>query len=178
MLNQTNMARSSYYYHKRRTQLNDKYQDVKELIKQIYNHHKGRLGYRRITLAIRQKGIVINHKIVLRLMKLLGLKSLIRIKKYKSYKGEQGKIAPNILQRNFEATQPNQKWATDVTEFNVSSNKLYLSLVIDLFNGEIISYELSERPNFNQITNMHKKSFRRIPNNTNLILHSDQAWQY
>ena len=148
------------------------------MIKQICNHHKGRLGYRRITLAIKQKGIVINHKTVLRLMKILELKSLIRIKKYKSYKGEQGKIAPNILQRNFKTANPNEKWATDVTEFNVSGNKLYLSPIIDLFNGEIISYDLSERPNFNQITNMLKKSFKRIPNNTNLILHSDQGWQY
>ena len=84
-------------------------------------------------------------------MKILGLKSLIRIKKYKSYKGEQGKIAPNILQRNFNAVNPNEKWATDVTEFNVSGNRLYLSPIIDLFNGEIMSYELSQRPSFNQI---------------------------
>jgi len=111
-------------------------------------------------------------------MKVLGLKSLIRLKKYKSYRGEQGKIAPNILQRNFKATAPNQKWATDITEFNISGNKLYLSPIIDLFNGEIISYELSERPNFNQICNMLKKSFKCIPNNSNLILHSDQGWQY
>ncbi len=178
LLNCMNMARSSYYYYEKRSQLNDKYQDIKNLIKQIYNHHKGRLGYRRITLLIRQKGIIINHKTVLRLMKILGLKSLIRLKKYKSYKGEQGKIAPNILQRNFKATQPNQKWATDVTEFNISGNKLYLSPIIDLFNGEIISYELTEKPNFNQIANMLKKSFKTIPNNTNLILHSDQGWQY
>ncbi|MES1181735.1 MAG: IS3 family transposase, partial [Flavobacterium sp.] len=133
---------------------------------------------RRITLMLKQKGIVINHKTVLRLMKTLGLKSVIRIKKYKSYKGEQGKIAPNILQRNFKATRPNEKWATDVTEFNVSGNKLYLSPIIDLFNGEIISYELSERPNFTQIVTMLKKSFKRLPNNTDLILHSDQGWQY
>ena len=99
-------------------------------------------------------------------MKILGLKSLIRVKKYKSYKGEQGKIAPNILQRNFKAASPNEKWATDVTEFNVSGNKLYLSPIIDLFNGEIISYELSERPNFNQITNMLKKSFILEPSTT------------
>jgi putative transposase len=178
LLNCMNMARSSYYYYEKRSQLNDKYQAVKDLIKQIYNHHKGRLGYRRITLLIRQKGIIINHKTVLRLMKILGLKSIIRLKKYKSYKGEQGKTAPNILQRNFKATQPNQKWATDVTEFNISGNKLYLSPIIDLFNGEIISYELSERPSFNQIINMLKKSFMTIPNNTNLILHSDQGWQY
>jgi putative transposase len=178
LLNCMNMARSSYYYYEKRSQLNDKYQDIKNLIKQIYNHHKGRLGYRRITLLIRQKGMIINHKTVLRLMKILGLKSLIRLKKYKSYKGEQGKIAPNILQRNFKATEPNQKWATDVTEFNISGNKLYLSPIIDLFNGEIISYELSERPSFNQIINMLKKSFKTIPNNTNLLLHSDQGWQY
>lgn len=178
LLNCMKMVRSSYYYYEKRSESVDKYKDIKELIKQIYNHHKGRLGYRRITLAIKQKGIIINHKTVLRLMKILGLKSLIRVKKYKSYKGEQGKIAPNILQRNFRTVKPNEKWATDITEFNVSGNKLYLSPIIDLFNGEIISYELSERPNFNQITNMLKKSFKRIPNNTNLILHSDQGWQY
>lgn len=172
------MVRSSYYYYEKRSQLTDKYKDIKDLIKQIYDYHKGRFGYRRITLIIRQKGIIINHKTVLRLMKVLGLKSLIRIKKYKSYKGEQGNIAPNILQRNFKTEKPNQKWATDVTEFNVSGNKLYLSPIIDLFNGEIISYELSERPNFNQIANMLKESFKRIPDNANLILHSDQGWQY
>lgn len=178
LLNCMNMARSSFYYHQKRTKIRDKYQEIKVLIKQIFNQHKGRLGYRRVTLLIKQKGIVINHKTVLRLMKVLGLKSLIRIKKYKSYKGEQGKIAPNILQRNFKTVKPNEKWATDVTEFNVSGNKLYLSPIIDLFNGEIISYELSEKPNFNQINNMLNKAFRKISNNTNLILHSDQGWQY
>ena len=178
LLNQTNMARSSYYYHEKRIQLTDKYQSVKELIKQIYHHHKGRFGYRRITLKINQKGILINHKTVLKLMKILGLKSVIRIKKYKSYKGELGKIAPNILNRNFKAASPNQKWATDITEFNVLGKKLYLSPIIDLFNGEIISYELSERANFDQIIAMLKKSFKRITNQTNLILHSDQGWQY
>lgn len=178
LLNCMNMVRSTYYYYEKKDQLTDKYHNVKELIKQIYNHHKGRLGYRRITFLIRLKGIIINHKTILRLMKILGLKSLIRIKKYKSYKGEQGKIAPNLLKRNFKALKPNEKWATDITEFSVSGNKLYLSPIIDLFNGEIISYELSERPHFNQISNMLKKSFRKIPNNTNLILHSDQGWQY
>ena len=177
LLNCMNVVRSTYYYYEKKVGLTDKYQEIKELIKQIYNQYKGRFGYRR-TLLIKQKGILINHKTVLRLMKILGLKSLIRTKKYKSYKGEQGKIAPNILQRNFKATKPNEKWATDVTEFNVSGNKLYLSPIIDLFNGEIISYELSQRPHFKQIANMLEKSFRKIPNNTNLILHSDQGWQY
>jgi transposase InsO family protein len=178
LLNQTNMARSSYYYHEKTIKITDKYKDIKEQIKKIYNHHKGRFGYRRITLELKKMCIEINHKTVLKLMKLIGLKSLIRVKKYKSYKGEQGKIVPNILNREFKATQPNKKWATDVTEFNVSGKKLYLSPIIDLFNGEIISYDLSESPNFKQVTTMLNKSFKKIPKGTNLILHSDQGWQY
>ncbi|WP_228400558.1 IS3 family transposase [Chryseobacterium taihuense] len=177
LLDCAGMARSSFYYHQNRVQT-DKYSDVKTMIKQIYHKHKGRFGYRRITLIMKEKGFVINHKTVLRLMKTLGLKSIIRVKRYKSYRGEQGKIAPNILKRNFKARQPNKKWATDVTEFNVSGNKLYLSPIIDLFNGEIISYNLSERPVFAQITDMLKKSLKKIKNTKNIILHSDQGWQY
>ena len=178
LLSQTNMARSNFYYHQKKVKSADKYQVIKELIKSIYHKHKGLYGYRRITDELNNKGMVINHKTVLRLMKLLGLKSLIRVKKYKSYKGEQGKIALNILARKFKATAPNQKWATDITEFNVSGNKLYLSPIIDLFNQEIISYELTERPVFNQVVMMLNKAFKKIPDNTYLILHSDQGWQY
>jgi putative transposase len=178
LLSQTNMARSNFYYHQKKIKSVDKYQVIKELIKTIYHKHKGRYGYRRITDELNNQGVLINHKTVLRLMKLLGLKSLIRLKKYKSYKGEQGKIAPNILKRNFKAVAPNQKWATDITEFNVSGQKLYLSPIIDLYNQEIISYELTERPVFNQVIMMLKKAFKKIPNNTNLTLHSDQGWQY
>ncbi len=178
LLDQTKMARSSYYYHEKKNQLTDKYDSIKKSIKKIYEHHRGRYGYRRITLELKKVGIIINHKTVLRLMKQLGLKSLIRVKKYKSYKGQEGKIAPNLLNRNFNAIRPNQKWATDVTEFNVSGRKLYLSPVIDLFNGEIISYELSERPNFIQIVKMLKKSFKRLQPKPDIILHSDQGWQY
>ena len=178
LLNQTNMARSSFYYYEKRRKSVDKYFELKELIKHIYHKHKGRYGYRRITDELNNQGVVINHKTILRLMKSLGLKSVIRVKKYKSYKGEQGKIAPNLLQRNFKAAAPNQKWATDITEFNVSGKKLYLSPIIDLFNQEIISYELTERPVFYQVTTMLKKAFKTIPNNTNITLHSDQGWQY
>ena len=178
LLDLTKMARSSFYYHQKQNKLPDKYKEIKELIKAIYQRHKGRYGYRRITDELRNRAMIINHKTVFRLMKLLGLKSLIRLKKYKSYKGEQGKIAPNVLKRNFKAVAPNQKWATDITEFNVSGQKLYLSPIIDLFNQEIISYELTERPVFNQVVMMLKKAFKKIPNNTNLTLHSDQGWQY
>jgi transposase InsO family protein len=178
LLNQTNMARSSFYYHQKQFDLPDKYLEIKKLIRTIYNQHKGRYGYRRITDELQNRAIIINHKTVLRLMKLLGLKSIIRVKKYKSYRGESGKIAPNILERKFKAEAPNQKWATDITEFNISGNKLYLSPIIDLYNQEIVSYELTERPVFNQVATMLKKAFKKIPNNTNLMLHSDQGWQY
>jgi len=119
------MARSSYYYYIKQIAV-DKYADVKTLITKIYHKHKGRLGYRRITLLLNKLGTHINHKTVLRLMRILNLKSLIRIKKYKSYKGEHGKIAPNILNRNFKALGPLQKWTTDVTEFNVQGKKTIL----------------------------------------------------
>ena len=172
------MARSSYYYHHKKSLLSDKYKEIKELINRIYHYHKGRYGYRRITLEINKRGLLINHKTVLKLMRELGLKSLIRVKRYKSYKGQIGLTAPNILQRNFKTAKPNKKWATDITEFKVLGNKLYLSPIIDLFNGEIISYDLSEKPDFKQVVAMLKMSFKKISNHKNLILHSDQGWQY
>ena len=98
--------------------------------------------------------------------------------KYNSYKGDVGRIAPNLLERDFKADKPNQKWVTDVTEFALFGIKLYLSPIIDLYNGEVISYNLSRHPNLNQVTDMLEKAFSKIPDNTNLILHSDQGWQY
>ncbi len=171
------MARSSFYYHYLANKT-DKYQEVKLQIKAIYHKHKGRYGYRRITDELRKLGTLINHKTVLKLMRNLGLKSLIRTKKYTSYKGEQGRIAPNVLQRAFKADKPNQKWVTDITEFKVKDKKLYLSPVMDLYNQEIISYELSERPVFNQVIQMLKKAFKTTKDTKDLIFHSDQGWQY
>lgn len=100
------------------------------------------------------------------------------MKKYNSFRGEIGKIAPNLIERNFKADKPNQKWVTDVTEFALFGIKLYLSPIIDLFNGEVVSYSLSSHPNLDQVTDMLNKAFVKIPDNTNLILHSDQGWQY
>jgi putative transposase len=178
LLNCVKMARSSFYYYAKQCGTADKYQEIKREIQKLYSKHKGRLGYRRITLLLRRHGQIINHKTVLRLMRVLKLKSIIRVKKYRSYKGEQGKIAPNVLNRAFKAEQPNQKWATDVTEFNVSGKKLYLSPLIDLYNQEIVSYELSERPEFKSVRNMLDKAFKKIPNTASLLIHSDQGWQY
>ena len=178
MLKYAEVSRSTFYYNLEAMKKEDKYKDVKEEIKTIYHKNKGRYGYRRITIALRQKGYKINHKTVLRLMNELNIKCMVRIRKYKSYKGEIGKICDNLLDRDFIANKPNEKWATDVTEFRIFDEKLYLSPIIDLYNGEVVSYNISRNPVFSQIVDMLEKAFKKIPNNTNLILHSDQGWQY
>lgn len=147
------------------------------LIKDTFYKHKQRYGYRRITLDLKNKGYTINHKKVKRLMSKMGLYSPIRRTKYRSYKGMIGKVAPNILKRKFEATRPNTKWVTDVTEFHISSGKVYLSPILDLYNREIVSYSVSTKPSFSQTKEMIDKAFigRDLKG---CILHSDQGWQY
>ena len=102
----------------------------------------------------------------------------VRMKKYRSYKGEVDRIAPNLLDRDFHANKPNQKWATDVTEFSLFGEKLYLSPILDLHSSDLVSYTIPERPVLSMVTAMLDKAFARIPDGTNLILHSDQGWQY
>ena len=120
----------------------------------------------------------VNHKTVQRLMKELGLVCRVRMKKYRSYKGEVGKIAPNLLNRDFHAEKPNQKWVTDVTEFSLFGEKLYLSPILDLHSSDLVSYTISDRPVLSMVTTMLDEAFAKIPAGTNLILHSDQGWQY
>lgn len=172
------MARSVFYYHLKRLKADDKYSVEKKEINDIYHEHKGRYGYRRITAEMRNRKFVINHKTVKRLMDELGLKCKIRKVKYRSYKGEIGKIAPNVIERDFSATAPNRKWATDVTQINIGSTKIYLSPILDMFNGEIISHNISLSPNLEQVYDMLDKAFEKFDNLDGLILHSDQGWQY
>lgn len=172
------MARSVFYYHLKRLNAKDKYATEKEEIKDIFHEHKGRYGYRRITAEMRNKGYVINHKTVQRLMVEMGLKCKIRKVRYRSYKGEVGHVAPNIINRDFFATAPNRKWATDVTQINIGTTKLYLSPILDMYNGEIIAHNISTSPNLAQVYDMLDKAFKKFDNLDGLILHSDQGWQY
>lgn len=172
------IARSTYYYWINTFGRGDKYEEVKSVISSIFHEHKGRYGYRRITFELRNRGYQINHKTVLRLMKQLGLKCLVRMKKYRSYKGPVGKIAPNILRRDFVATKPNEKWVTDVTEFHLFGEKLYLSPILDLFNGEIIAYNLESRPVYPLVSKMLDQALMRLYDGDTPILHSDQGWHY
>lgn len=156
----------------------DKYAEEKKEVRDIFHEHKGRYGYRRITAEMRNRGYTINHKTVRRIMMETGLKCQIRKVRYRSYKGEVGKTAPNIIGRDFAAVAPNRKWATDVTQINIGSTKLYLSPILDMFNGEIISYNISTSPNLEQVYDMLDKAFARFESLDGLILHSDQGWQY
>jgi transposase InsO family protein len=156
----------------------DKDRKVKEQITNIYHENKGRVGYRRITLELQNGGMIINHKKVQRLMRQLGLICRVRMKKYRSYKGEVGAIAPNLLERNFEATKPNEKWVTDVTEFSLFGQKCYLSVILDLYSRDLVSYTIYERPVLRMVTEMLDRALPKLPALCNLILHSDQGWHY
>ena len=172
------LPRATFYYHLKRQRKTDKYAHAKAEITTIYHEHKGRYGYRRMTSELHNRKIYLNHKTFQRLMKELGLVCRVRMKKYRSYKGEQGKIADNKLNRDFHAEKPNQKWVTDVTEFRLFGQKLYLSPILDLCSGDIVTYTLSDSPNLLMVTTMLEQAFQKIPDNTNLLLHSDQGWHY
>lgn len=178
MLKAADLPRSVFYYHCQAQQSPDKYACVKDRIRSLFEQHHGRYGYRRITVALRQLGERINHKTVQRLMGVLGLKSDVRPKKYRSFKGDIGTAAPNELDRKFEADAPNQKWVTDVTEFAVGGEKLYLSPILDLYNREIIAFTTSRRPVFEMVTSMVEQAFAKLLPHEQPMLHSDQGWHY
>lgn len=172
------MARSTYYYHRPRLGEDEKEKELKDSILKIYHAHKGRYGIRRITSSLRNAGMIVNHKRVERIMKELGLKSLVRPKKYNSYKGKEGTVAPNIIKRDFKADKPYIKLATDVSEFKICGIKIYLSAVLDMYNGEIISYTLYRHPSLMMVIKMLEKAIRNINPAAGSVIHSDQGWHY
>ena len=172
------LPRATFYYHLKQENKADKYAQAKAEIVTIYHENKGRYGYRRVTDELHNRGITLNHKTVQRLMKELGLMCRVRMKKYRSYKGEKGMTADNELNREFRAEKPNQKWVTDVTEFRLFGEKLYLSPILDLYSGDIVTYTLSDSPNLLMVTTMLEQAFETLPDDTGLLLHSDQGLHY
>lgn len=178
LLEVSGLARSTYYYYIKHRNDEDKYSEIKEQITNIFCENKERYGYRRITMELHNRGYRINHKAVLRLMNEEKIKCRVRIKKYHSYKGEVGKVAPNLLERNFSTTAPNEKWVTDVTEFSLFGQKLYLSPILDLHSSDIVSYTISDRPVLSMVIDMARQALAVLPRGAAPILHSDQGWQY
>ena len=142
------LPRATYYFEIRKEDIDQKNEELINEITLIFNENKQRYGVRRVTAELKSRGFIVNHKKVQRIMHKLNLFGKRPKEKYHSYEGEVGKIADNIIERDFKADRPNQKWTTDVSQFNFSWGKCYLSPILDMFNDEIISYNLSLHPNF------------------------------
>lgn len=170
----------------------DKDAQLKQLISDIFNDNKGRYGYRRIDLELRNRGYTVNHKKIKRIMKQIGLFGITPKAKYKSYKGDMNGTVKNLLihrevdeenhktryVRDFNTSKPNEKWSTDVSEFHIAAGKLYLSPILDMYSDEIIAYDVSVSPDFSQQRRLLDKAFTKFEDLTGLIFHSDQGWQY
>ena len=174
-----NFAKSTYYYEISKTDaVEARNKELMDEIKEIFEHHKGRYGVRRIHRELLNRGCNVNHKRIQRLMHRMGLLGKRPKEKYHSYRGEVGKVADNIINRDFSTTAPLQKWTTDVSQFKFTWGKCYISPILDMNTNEIISYDLSTSPNLEQIVRMLDKAFKRFPSVKGLIFHSDQGWQY
>lgn len=176
------LPKSSFYEWKvKLSKVNQKEIELVNQIKLVIADSKGRYGYRRVTMTLDSKDIKVNHKRVYRLMKkydLLCRKFTRRSRKFNSYKGEVGKIADNLLDRNFNIDTFNKVWVTDVTEFKVRNRRLYLSPIMDLYNGEIIAYNTSTHPTVKFTTAGLDKALKKLPGNHSLMIHSDQGFHY
>ena len=159
-------------------------QEIEELIQSIYEKHKGNYGYRRIYLELKnKKGVIVNHKKIQRIMKKLGLKCTKftrRSRKYSSYKGTVGKVAKNRINRRFHTNVSHQKLTTDITEFKCTEGKkLYLNPIMDMFNGEILSYGISTRPNLGLVMEPLNEALEIVKDSKyRTTIHSDQGWHY
>ena len=173
------LSASTYYYHRSRTPLPDRYAQVRPLLRETFDKSYRSYGYRRMKAVLGAKhGVNMSGKTVLKLMRQEGRLCQVRKKKYKSFRGNVGRAAPNILERDFETKRPNTKWVTDVTEFTILGQKQYFSAVIDLFNREVISYELANSPVMVLVTGMLEKAFQKLDSDQQLVMHSDQGWHY
>lgn len=179
LLAASGLARSTYYYHVARLDKPDKHAELKTEITRLFELHKKRLGYRRIHLLLRRSGWLVTKKLVWKLMNQLGLKSKVRIKrKYVSYQGNVSHIAQNRLNREFETKAPNTKWVSDVTEFRVAGQKVYLSPVIDLCDHSVVSYRVSRSSTTTLTSESLKAAFETQPTTGKVLVHTDQGFHY
>lgn len=194
----SSLSKSTYSYYHSQKHLNAVNKRKKEddrilaFILPVFEHHKSRYGYRRIILALKDELSGVNHKRIQRIMSENDLLGKQPKNKYHSYKGDNGERKENLLLhkevdevkhktkyvRDFDTSKPNEKWTTDVSEFKAAGGKLYLSPIMDIYDGSIISYDISASPDFSQIKRMIDEAFDKYPNLEGLIFHSDQGWQY
>ena len=177
MLRYFGLSKSGYYDWKKRKE-NKSDETIGKVIKEIQERVKYTYGYRRMVIALqRETGIIINHKAVQRIMAKYGLQSIIR-RKYQ-YKGSQKLIKyNNLLQQDFSAIRPNQKWTTDITYIITKQGRLHLSVIKDTFDGYIVAYNYLTNMSLGLVTNTLKQAMKKEKVTNELILHSDQGFQY
>ncbi len=179
LLHAAGLARSTFFYHQARLLAPDPRQELKDAVTEIFETNHGRYGHRRIHTVLTRQGWTVAKKTVLKLMRSLRLTCQVRRKeRYTSYRGEQGRTAANVLNRDFEADAPNQKWVTDVTEFRVGDRKLYLSPVMDLFDRQIISYTVGTSPNLTLTNTALRTALATLEDGQRPLVHSDQGFHY
>lgn len=179
LLGISGLPKSTYYFETKRS---DKDLEANaELIKSIrgiFAKNNENYGVRRVCAALKKKGIFVNHKKVQRLMNKLNLKGKKAKRRYHSFQGGAGIVAPNIINRDFKASRINEKWTTDVSQFNLKFGKCYLSPILDMADGRVVSFDLSVNPDFGQIQRMLDSAFSQFDDLEGLVLHSDMGWQY
>jgi putative transposase len=179
LLDVAGLPRSTFFYHQARLLAPDPQAELKAAVTGIFEKSHARYGHRRVHIELVKQDWTVAKKTVLKLMRLLRLVCKVRRKKrYNSYQGEQGVVAPNLLKRQFEADAPNEKWVTDVTEFSVGDRKLYLSPVMDLFDRQIISYAVGISPNLELTNSSLEGALTALEAGQRPLVHSDQGFQY
>lgn len=179
LLDGLDMAKSSYCYHKKRLLSPGKYKEERLLILTIFHENNARYGYRRIHQELKNAGYTISEKVVRRIMVEENLVAKqVRKKKYSSYAGEVTPAVPNVIKRDFKANKPNEKWLTDITEFKIPSGKIYLSPMVDCFDGCIVSWTISTAPTAELVNEMLDQAAILLKEKDSPIIHSDRGGHY
>lgn len=173
------LSRSSYYYTELSHSAKTTQASLIKRIQEIFQENDARYGYRRIHSILRREGIIVSEKIVRRIMKEKDLKiKPKRKRKFNSYKGEISPEVPNHVERNFHADRPNQKWLTDITEFSIPAGKLYLSPIIDCYDGLPVSWKIGTSPNARLVNTMLEEAIAMLKEGEKPIIHSDRGCHY
>lgn len=173
------MAKSSYCYQWQINRLADKYALIKQRMRELFEQNRSCYGYRRLHCLLKQQGIIVSEKIVRRIMKQENLTGqYTKKRRFNAYAGEIGIAAPNLVNRDFHATKPNQKWLTDITEFSLPEGRVYLSPIIDCYDGMSISWSIGTSPNAKLVNSMLDKAVATLSPNEKPIIHSDRGGHY
>lgn len=179
LLEALHISKSSYCYQENRIHGPDKYANIRAEIHTAFSTTNGCYGYRRIHAILRRTGIVVSEKVVRRLMKEENLAvRCIKRKKYSSYAGEISPEVANIINRDFHADAPNVKWLTDITEFSIPAGKVYLSPIIDCFDGLAVSWAIGTSPDSTLVNTMLDEAISILNENEHPIIHSDRGSHY